>query len=482
MNCDSQCYVGTWGENCLQSCECNQHGSCHQLTGACICDAGYVGPQCSQECEPGFYGYRCQEKCQPCPDGAACNFKTGVCPEPGTCPAGFTGTQCQELCPDGFWGEGCANPCAKTCSGNRGRCNPITGKCRCFPGYTGIDCELECPAGTYGIACQMDCDCIENQTAKCDHKTGQCTCKPGFKGDFCQNQCEVELWGPACLFKCSAICNSEGSTGLCDFVTGIPCQCLPGYSGDHCQYEANVNVQSQHTAADAGSFNPTILGIVIAIIVLILAIVIIVIYYRRRVHKLKEDNLQVSFNASGLGIYDNAPSNNTRQVGLVNPTYAVENLNNETRNQDVCSSFQTPKNADKLRRPIPVPGFQQQNREDTCSDARYPHLSAKTHSQPCARKDIDSCDDHRSSGCYDDLDEDRYTTLKGVGKELTCDNGGYQGTSEEVNLNKPAHSSKVLDKCAFYTGPKVPNTAVGNSVFLSLPHDSRSRRNDCLVR
>ena len=32
--------------------------------------------------------------------------------------------------------------CAETCSGDRGRCNPINGKCRCFPGYRGLDCEF----------------------------------------------------------------------------------------------------------------------------------------------------------------------------------------------------------------------------------------------------------------------------------------------------------------------------------------------------
>ena len=47
VTCNSQCNDGTWGENCLKSCDCNNQGSCDQQTGACICYPGYTGDSCT---------------------------------------------------------------------------------------------------------------------------------------------------------------------------------------------------------------------------------------------------------------------------------------------------------------------------------------------------------------------------------------------------------------------------------------------------
>ena len=65
------------------------------------------------------------------------------------------------------------------------------------------------------------------------------------------------------------------------------------------------------------------------------------------------------------------------QIGVVNPTYEAQNLNNE---------------------------------------ARYPHLSSRPTQapQPPLTTKGDSCADRRTSGYYDDPDEERYTSLKAL--------------------------------------------------------------------
>lgn len=69
------------------------------------------------------------------------------------------------------------------------------------------------------------------------------------------------------------------------------------------------------------------------------------------------------------------------EFGVVNPTYDAENLNNE---------------------------------------ARYPHLSVRAPAPPPAASKLDSCAaDRHTSGCYEDPEEERYTTLKNVSDEPT---------------------------------------------------------------
>ena len=63
----------------------------------------------------------------------------------------------------------------------------------------------------------------------------------------------------------------------------------------------------EDTAASAG-VNPIIIAVIVIALILILVIVLIVIYFGRRIRKLKEDNLQVAFNANGMGTYENGPS------------------------------------------------------------------------------------------------------------------------------------------------------------------------------
>lgn len=39
-------WVGWWGKNCSQMCECQHEGTCHHVTGECSCPHGYTGHNC----------------------------------------------------------------------------------------------------------------------------------------------------------------------------------------------------------------------------------------------------------------------------------------------------------------------------------------------------------------------------------------------------------------------------------------------------
>ena len=77
---------------------------------------------------------------------------------------------------------------------------------------------------------------------------------------------------------------------------------------------------------------------------------------------------------------------------MVNPTYEAQNLNNE---------------------------------------ARYPYLSSRTthvtETPPLTAKLGDGCSDRRTSGCYDEPDEDRYTSLKAIEEAAT----GYDNAAKD---------------------------------------------------
>ena len=108
---------------------CSAHGTCE--FGFCLCDQGFLGPQCADKACPNS---QCVH------DYANHIFDCRFCAGHGTCAANGT---C--VCDKGWRGEDCSIlHCPGGCSGH-GSCK-LGGRCDCDPGFGGEDCFLAfCP-------------------------------------------------------------------------------------------------------------------------------------------------------------------------------------------------------------------------------------------------------------------------------------------------------------------------------------------------
>ncbi|XP_056327455.1 attractin [Danio aesculapii] len=114
--------------------ECDKpclNGQCSATSGACVCEAGWVGEQC-QHCGGRF-------RLNTCPNN---------CSDRGECRVGNSSESVQCVCEDGWKGEACDVPyCSSDCGFPlRGQCNNSTKRCLCKPGWQGLDCSITVPA------------------------------------------------------------------------------------------------------------------------------------------------------------------------------------------------------------------------------------------------------------------------------------------------------------------------------------------------
>ena len=262
--CDT-CATGYYGPACTACPTCGAHSSCDGSgttggTGACVCDAGWAPPSCTQcaegftgpscnECEDGFYG----PDCLPCPGLSSSGGATTVCSGHGTCDGSGTragtgvcsctgvykGTAC-DACPAGFWGPSCS-----TCPACvMGTCNGTgttggTGLCDCTSSkYTGTLCNKCNPPWTTGGYAD-------------DDSPIQCECSYPYSGTNC-NKCVDNRYGPTCSTTC-ANCQHGGTFVGCEEQSpGGHCSCTAAYNGTTCTSCSAIAVHAR-----AASFEST---------------------------------------------------------------------------------------------------------------------------------------------------------------------------------------------------------------------------------
>lgn len=120
--CDKICSAGFYGDGCGQQCpRCKDGHSCNHINGRCQhCNPGWIGAQCEVKCQNGTYGENCNSVCMDCFNGT-CHFVTGEC----ICHKGFHGLSCNTTCPSGLYGANCVY----TCPCIEANCDPVYGTC-----------------------------------------------------------------------------------------------------------------------------------------------------------------------------------------------------------------------------------------------------------------------------------------------------------------------------------------------------------------
>lgn len=92
-----------FGEGCNEICSCQNGGSCHHITGDCICPPGVKGLRCEDGCPAGYFGTRCDRLCETACSTGFCDRTFGFC----QCQPGFFGSACDKPCPSNTWGLNC---------------------------------------------------------------------------------------------------------------------------------------------------------------------------------------------------------------------------------------------------------------------------------------------------------------------------------------------------------------------------------------
>ncbi|XP_028844650.1 protein delta homolog 2 isoform X2 [Denticeps clupeoides] len=146
-----------------------------------------------------------------------------------------------------------------TCYQDNGRCDDVTGECRCDPGWAGPRCA----------DCVRTPGCVHGSC----HQPWQCTCDAGWTGRFCDKDihfcakqqpcrngatcvtdefgeysclCPAGFHGRNCEFKAGPCYNKRSpckNGGLCEddggYAPELSCRCLAGFTGLRC--ETNVD-------------------------------------------------------------------------------------------------------------------------------------------------------------------------------------------------------------------------------------------------
>ncbi|XP_033122498.1 multiple epidermal growth factor-like domains protein 11 [Anneissia japonica] len=227
---------------------CYNGGVCDDITGLCICPAGFKGANCEIGCGSNYFGRFCSVLCS-WKSEESCKEKVFCPPDPVGCNCidGYGGLDCSQTCGTGWYGASCQQMCrcnVTYCDRKYG-CNNdscwdgYTGPqcqvgCNCIAGYGGLDCSQTCGTGWYGASCQQMCHC---NVTYCDRKYGciNDSCWDGYTGPQCQVlssdiSCPSGFFGKLCNYPCHCSggddCNRDD--GSC--ING----CNESWAGSNC--------------------------------------------------------------------------------------------------------------------------------------------------------------------------------------------------------------------------------------------------------
>ncbi|HUU01984.1 MAG TPA: clostripain-related cysteine peptidase [Myxococcota bacterium] len=235
---------------------CADHGSCNPDTGACACDTGYTGADCTT-CASGYQDNDGNGSCMPdcttgggnCGAHGSCDDSSGValC----TCDQGYSGDAC-DACAAGFQDNDGDGSCQADCvtsgiiCGAHAQCDDSGGTavCGCETGYQDNDADGDCQpnCATSGLDCGDHGSCVDASG------TALCVCSLGWAGDDC-SMCAAGYHpeGGDCVEDTDCQANTCNQHGSCDDSSGVPvCSCDQEYAGAHCEscaagYQDNDN-------------------------------------------------------------------------------------------------------------------------------------------------------------------------------------------------------------------------------------------------
>ncbi|XP_052775111.1 uncharacterized protein LOC128213450 [Mya arenaria] len=263
-----ECESWRYGENCTESCDCDNARSCDRATGECDCKQGWTSAKCDEdinECE--------NVSLFECMDHSFCLNTDGgyLC----VCERGYQQTEDEtcSVCPEWSFGYGCKKQCA--CKhATSATCHHETGACTCIEGWTGNECsedvnecvetpdicdntantkcvnvdatyQCECKDGytdVSGLCADID-ECLEDPcNQECTNTDGSyfCYCNPGFteQNNVCK-PCTDNTFGTNCFGACNCeSSNVENASQFCDTVNGT-CLCNQFWTGVTCNDDIN---------------------------------------------------------------------------------------------------------------------------------------------------------------------------------------------------------------------------------------------------